>query len=98
MKTLLTVQPAPDTLRGRRRSAAGLFLLGLSACLAIGVTVASAQNYIVTDMGDLPNMKASAPAAINNSAQVVGISSADADEHAFTSRKDSDKAMKEIGT
>ena len=98
MKTLLTVQTAPDSLRGRRRSAAGLFLIGLIACLAIGVTVASAQNYAVSDLGDLPNMKASAPAAINNSSQVVGISSAGADEHAFGYHKDYDKTMKEIGS
>jgi probable HAF family extracellular repeat protein len=56
---------------------AGLFAVGLVACLAIGIATSSAQQaaYRVTDLGTVDGMTASEPAAINNLGQVVGTSS-----------------------
>jgi probable HAF family extracellular repeat protein len=50
--------------------------IALAACCAFGVSSAGAQtaNYIVTDLGVLPDQKDSAPAAINDQGQVAGTS------------------------
>ena len=50
--------------------------IALTACCAIGVSSARAQNYSLTDLGVLPNQKDnnSTPAAINGQAQVAGTS------------------------
>jgi probable HAF family extracellular repeat protein len=48
----------------------------LVACLALAVSTTVARTtYILTDLGVLPNKKASIPAALNNQGQVTGISS-----------------------
>jgi probable HAF family extracellular repeat protein len=51
-------------------------LSALTACLAIGVSSAGAQNYSLTDLGFLPNKKedVSTAAAINGSGHVTGTS------------------------
>ncbi len=62
---------------------AGLFLVGLMACLAIGVSTAQAQNYFVKDMGILDGMKACQPAAMNNLGQITGTATAGDHQIAF---------------
>jgi probable HAF family extracellular repeat protein len=54
--------------------------IALTACCAIGVSSAHAQNYRLTDLGVLPNQKDnnSTAAAINGHAQVAGTSGASA--------------------
>ncbi len=63
---------------GRNRLIAGLYSIGLVACLAIGISTSRAQQatYRVTDLGTVDGMTASEPAAINNLGQIVGTSTA----------------------
>jgi probable HAF family extracellular repeat protein len=51
-----------------------LFLLGLMACLAIGVTTARGQvyKYSLEDLGVVKGMEASQPAAMNNLTHITG--------------------------
>lgn len=50
-----------------------LFLIGLMACLAIGISPARAQVfYTLEDLGVVKEMEASQPAAVNNLGSVVG--------------------------
>lgn len=72
-----------DFIRGRRMLRAGLFFIGLNACVAIGVSTAYAQNYHIKDMGLLPGAKTCEPAAINNQGQVVGTATAGQYGYAF---------------
>lgn len=80
MKTLTY---RPDFIHGLHLSRAGLFFMGLMACLAIGAQTARAQNYHVKDMGLLPGAKICEPAAINNQGQVIGTASAGEYGYAF---------------
>lgn len=49
-----------------------LFLVGLMACLAIGVSTARGQMYSLEDLGVVKEMEASEPAALNSFGSVVG--------------------------
>ena len=50
-----------------------LFLIGLMACLAIGVSTARGQVfYSLEDLGVVKGMEHSEPAAINNLGNVAG--------------------------
>jgi probable HAF family extracellular repeat protein len=49
-----------------------VFLIGLMACLAIGITTARGQTYTLEDMGVVKGMDASLPVAINNVGHVAG--------------------------
>jgi probable HAF family extracellular repeat protein len=68
---------------GRHLLAAGLFLVGLMACLAIGVSTAQAQAYNLKIMGVLDGMKACEPAAMNSVGQVTGTATAGQQQVAF---------------
>jgi probable HAF family extracellular repeat protein len=80
----------------RNRWIAGLYAVGLVACLAIGISTSSAQQavYRVIDLGTVDEMTASEPAAINNVGQVVGTSSLGSIGCAF---RYSNKSMEDIG-
>ena len=59
-------------------------LIGLMACLAIGVSMAQAQTYYtIKNMGVVEGMKACEPAAMNSLGQVTGIATAGEDHAAF---------------
>ena len=58
-------------------------LVGLMACLAIGVSMAQAQTYNVKDMGVVEGMKACEPAAMNSLGQVTGTATAGEHHAAF---------------
>jgi probable HAF family extracellular repeat protein len=49
-----------------------VILIGLMACLAIGVSTARAQMYSLEDLGIVKGMEASEPAALNSFGSVVG--------------------------
>ena len=49
-----------------------LILIGLMACLAIGVTTAQGQQYSLQDLGVVKDMEYSVPAAINSQGYVTG--------------------------
>ena len=68
---------------GRHLLAVGLFLVGLMACLAIGVSTAQAQGYSLKSMGVLDGMKACEPAAMNSVGQVTGTATAGQQHMAF---------------
>lgn len=70
--------------RGRLLTA-GLFFVGLMACLAIGVSTAQAQpkTYNVKHMGVLAGMKVCEPAAMNSLGQVTGTAKAGEHHSAF---------------
>ncbi|HET7441702.1 MAG TPA: DUF3466 family protein [Terriglobales bacterium] len=61
-----------------------LILIGLMACLAIGVSTARGQVfYTLQDLGVVKNMVASEPTAINNQGHVTGTSYAGSESCAF---------------
>ena len=60
---------------GPSRLTGSLFLIGLIACFAIRVSATSTPIYSVTDLGVIPGMDASEPAAINAQGHVVGTAS-----------------------
>jgi probable HAF family extracellular repeat protein len=60
-----------------------LFLIGLMACFAFGISTVQAQNYFVKDMGMIPEAKACAPAGLNNQGQVAGTATAGEYGYAF---------------
>ena len=66
-----------------RLMTAGVFLIGLMACLAIGVSTAQGQTYNVKNMGILAGMKACEPTAMNAIGQVVGTATAGEHHAAF---------------
>ncbi len=84
-KKMKTYQQQIRSECGRRLLGVGLFLIGLMACLAIGVSTAQAQMntkmYTVKNMGILDGMKACEPTAMNNLGQVAGTATA-GDQHA----------------
>ena len=82
MKTSSSQQQV-SSICGRHLFAAGLFLVGLMACLAIGVSTAQAQTYNVKSMGILDGMKTCEPAAMNNVGQVAGTATAGEHQAAF---------------
>ena len=47
-------------------------LIGLMACLAIGITTAQGQQYSLQDLGVVKDMEYSVPAAINSQGYVAG--------------------------
>ena len=47
-------------------------LIGLMACLAIGITTARGQQYTLQDLGVVKDMEYSVPAAINSQGYVAG--------------------------
>src|SRR6516225_645968 len=49
-----------------------LILIGLMACLAIGVSTAQGQQYSLADLGVIKGMEASQAAALNSFGSVVG--------------------------
>ena len=49
-----------------------LILIGLMACLAIGVSTAQGQQYSLADLGVIKGMEASSAAALNSFGSVVG--------------------------
>lgn len=49
-----------------------LILVGLMACLAIGISTSRGQEYSLRDLGVVKDMEASEPAAINNQGHVAG--------------------------
>jgi probable HAF family extracellular repeat protein len=49
-----------------------LFIIGLMACLAIGVSTAQGQQYRLEDLGVVKGMEAGQPAALNSLGSVVG--------------------------
>jgi probable HAF family extracellular repeat protein len=55
----------------------------LAACCALGISSASAQNYTLTDLGVLPGKVTSVPTALNDQAQVTGISATGAVQSVF---------------
>ena len=72
MKTSFNLQQV-SSICGRHLSTAGLFLIGLTACIAIGVSPARGQvGYSVEDLGFVKDMEASEPSAINNQGHVAG--------------------------
>lgn len=73
----------PNFRCGRHLLRAGLFFVGLMACLVIGVSTAQAQNYFVKDMGLLAGAKTCEPAALNNQGHVVGTAVAGEFGYAF---------------
>jgi probable HAF family extracellular repeat protein len=75
-------QQQVSSMCGRHLIAAGVFLVGLMACLAIGVSTAQAQTYNVKNMGVLEGMKTCEPAAMNNAGQVAGTATAGENHHA----------------
>ena len=75
-----------NSICGRHLLTAGVFLVGLMACLAIGVSTAQAQitkNYNVKNMGVLAGMKVCEPAAMNSVGQVAGTATAGKEHAAF---------------
>jgi probable HAF family extracellular repeat protein len=82
MKTSFNQQQV-SSVCGRHLLAAGLFLVGLMACLAIGVSTAQAQAYSLKSMGVLEGMKACEPAAMNSVGQVTGTATAGQEQMAF---------------
>lgn len=93
MKEIVS-QLRATSLTGRRRTIAGLVIIGLIASLAIGVSSALGQSYTLTDLGVVPGMKASEAAAINSQGEVAGTSSIDREACAF--RYDL-SGMKDVG-
>jgi len=84
-----------DSLSSRNRWIAGLFAIGLVACIAIGASTSGAQQlYRVTDLGTVDGMTASEPAAINNLGQIAGTSSAGTIGCAFRYYR---KSMEDMG-
>ena len=69
-----------------------LSLILLAICCALGLATAHAQNYIVTDLGVLPNEIESSPAALNRHGQVTGTSGDSAFRYS-----DPEAAMIDIG-
>jgi probable HAF family extracellular repeat protein len=67
--------------------------IALTACCAIGVSSARAQNYTLTDLGVLQKASVSTPAAINDQAQVAGTSGTSA----FRYTKQSKIPMEDVG-
>ena len=72
-------QPKKEKERERERTMKKLtlFLIGLMACLAIGITTARGQpgpilRYSLEDLGVVKEMQASQPAALNSFGSVVG--------------------------
>lgn len=49
-----------------------VILIGLMACLAIGISTAQGQKYSLEDLGILKGMEGSQPAALNNVGHVAG--------------------------
>ena len=49
-----------------------LILIGLMACLAIGVSTAQGQKYSLEDLGVMKGMEGSQPAALNTNGHVAG--------------------------
>jgi len=49
-----------------------LFIIGLMACLALGISTAQGQQYSLEDLGVVKGMEASQPAALNSFGSVVG--------------------------
>ena len=90
----LSCEKRASSLSGRHVLPVGLFLIGLMACLAIGVSTAQAQSYSVTDLGVVKGMSASEPAAINNQGHVAGTSTAGEHGCAFLY---SNNTMKDVG-
>jgi len=82
MKTSANQQEV-SSICGRHLLATGLFLVGLMACLAIGVSTAQAQTYNIKSMGVLDGMKTCEPAAMNSVGQVTGTAKAGEDHAAF---------------
>lgn len=89
------------SLKRGRLISAGLFFVGLLACLAIGVSTVQAQTYKtynVKHLGYVAGMKVAEPAAMNNLGQVTGTARAD-EHHAAFLYYDNGKVeeMKDIG-
>lgn len=84
------------SLSSRNRWIAGLYSIGLVACLAIGIPTSRAQQatYRVIDLGAVDGMTASEPAAINNLGQIAGTSTAGTVGCAFLYYN---RAMEDIG-
>ncbi|MEY2489668.1 MAG: hypothetical protein QOC70_1610, partial [Verrucomicrobiota bacterium] len=64
--------------------------IALTACCAIGVSTAQAQNYTLMDLGIIAGQNkdtASAPAAINDKGQIAGTSGASAFRFSSSSKK-----------
>jgi hypothetical protein len=49
-----------------------LFMIGLMACLAIGISTAQGQQYSLEDLGVVKGMDVSLPAALNFYGHVAG--------------------------
>ncbi len=83
-------------ISSRNRLIAGLYSIGLVACLAIGIPTLRAQQatYRVIDLGVVDGMMASEPAAINNLGQIAGTSTAGTVGCAFLYHN---KIMQDIG-
>ena len=61
-----------------------LFLIGLMACLAIGISTSRGQVfYTLEDLGVVENMTAAEPTAINNQGYVTGTAYSDVETCAF---------------
>ena len=98
----LAYQQQVSSRCSRRLFAAGLFFVGLMACLAIGVSTAQAQintkMYNIKSMGILAGMKACEPAAMNNLGQVTGTATAGEHQAAFLYYySDKEEEMEAVG-
>lgn len=97
MKTTSSQQQA-GSICGRHLLAAGVFIVGLMACFAIGVSTAQAQSYSVKNMGILDGMKACEPAAMNNAGQIAGTATAGEEHAAFRYYYNpKEEEMKDVG-
>ena len=61
----------------------GLFIIGLTVCIAVGESQAQEQHYTIKDIGTLPGLKASQPSALNAQGDLTGTATAGEFGHAF---------------
>jgi probable HAF family extracellular repeat protein len=65
-------KPKSKKERVTKMNKISVLLVGLMACLAIGISTAQGQKYSLEDLGIMKGMEGSQPAALNNNAHVAG--------------------------